>query len=129
MRLVTRGSPYSLEDRTSPTNQGITEWAKGPENKRMVRTAALGLQRNWMSLVSKRTGQLAAGSRVSTDLFVGKNLTSWTGTVEVSAHRTGANGERFNYALAHEFGYIKNGKRVEGHHELLKVLRMGGVIG
>lgn len=97
-------------------HNGLGDWLKGPECRRMVGAKASEAQTIYQAIVRKKTGRLARSAKATT-VIGGVKGDRWVGRVTV--------GE--SYAAAHEFGHDQNGTRRDGFHELRETLkRLGG---
>jgi hypothetical protein len=86
-------------------------YEKGPECRAMIWLSLELYEALYREVVAKRTGRLAASTRIFTELEQGR----WMGTLAVTAP----------YAASHEFGTDDGDERIiAGHHDLNKVLNI-----
>lgn len=73
--------------------RGMGEWLKGPEARELVQSRAARAEELYQSIVARRTGKLAASTRVELSIGGARN-DRWVADMVVGQ----------SYAASHEFG-------------------------
>ncbi|AHH20853.1 hypothetical protein NONO_c60770 [Nocardia nova SH22a] len=83
-------------------------YEKGPECRAVIWLSLELYEAIYREIVAKRTGRLAASTRIWTELENGR----WMGVLSANAP----------YTASHEFGYDDDSEIIAGHHELNRAL-------